>query len=386
MSARDGFVLTFDPPETGRADGPLGGLRLAVKDNFDVAGTITGAGSPDWALHQTPAARNAVLVDQLLALGVSLCGKTHMDELAYSLMGQNAQYGTPENPAAPDRMPGGSSSGSAVAVAAGRADIGLGSDTGGSVRVPAAFCGLYGWRPSWGALSAEGMLGLAPSYDVPGFMARDPQTLVRLAAALLPDEADPAGALHLRAPGDLWAMAGAETAAALRPAVPGAPDETPLLPDDLAASLLDTFRICQGAEVAALLGPWIARHNPSFGPGIAERFAMAVAIPPEAAAAAQAQRARIRAALHEALAGGVVLVHPTVPGPAPLLTCTGAEMERYRAAALTLLSLAGHAGLPQVTLPLGRVAGAPVGLSLTGAPGSDRRLLALAARWAKPED
>lgn len=379
MSLEDGFLLAIDPPLAGPADGPLNGLRVAVKDNFDLADTVTGAGSPTWAATQARAARNARLVGRLLELGAVVNGKTHMDELAFSLMGQNAHYGTPHNPVTPDRVPGGSSSGSAVAVASGAADIGLGSDTGGSVRVPAAFCGLFGWRPTHGALPTEGMLGLASSYDVPGFLTRESGTLERLAALLLPGEVPAPGAL--RTPRDLWEMATPETAATLRQTAPPA-DEAPLLPPSLRDALLDTFRICQGADVAALLGPWIAANTPEFGPGVAERFAAACAITPDAAAAARATRASIRTHLLSHLSDRTVLIYPTTPGPAPLLTCSGAEMDAYRATALTLLSVAGHAGLPQVTLPLIGKDGAARGLSLVGAPGSDRLLLAIATRLA----
>ena len=159
------FVARFQPPITlsEPAFSKLDGLTVAVKDNFDVAGSVTGAGNPEWADDQAPAQKHASVVETLLDHGAALSGKAHMDELAYSLMGINARYGTPENPAAPSRVPGGSSSGSAAAVAAKLADIGLGSDTGGSVRLPSSFCGLFGWRPTHGLISADGLLPLAKS-------------------------------------------------------------------------------------------------------------------------------------------------------------------------------------------------------------------------------
>src|SRR5690606_37246293 len=165
--------------------GPLAGLRLAVKDLFDVAGMPTGAGNPRWLeTHEAPDA-DAEAVARLRAAGASLVGKTITDELAWSLNGSNAHYGTPDNPAAPGRLPGGSSSGSASAVASGLADIGLGTDTGGSIRVPASYCGLFGLRPTHGRVPLEGAVPLAASFDTAGVFTRDAATLRKASETLL---------------------------------------------------------------------------------------------------------------------------------------------------------------------------------------------------------
>lgn len=369
-------IVTFDPPLTTGGEGPLAGLRVAVKDNFDIAGQVTGGGNPEWAAAQQPAIGTARIVKQLLDLSVSITGKTQMDELAYSLMGQNARYGTPVNPAAPDRMPGGSSSGSASAVAAGLADVGLGTDTGGSVRIPASFCGLWGWRPTHGLFSADGLLPLAHSYDVPGFFTRDGETMWRVATALRPG--DPQNDLDPRSPEDLWDVVDPATATALDAWRVGPRDA--LFDTSMMSALLDTFRICQGAEVADQFGDWIREANPDFGPGIRERFHAAIAMSPETRTNARLRRAAISEYVRGALGTTSVVILPTAPGPAPLLTTTGAEMEAYRNAALTILSIAGHAGLPQVSIPVATVEGAPVGLSLIGPPESDLSLIRLARR------
>ncbi|MEY4794224.1 MAG: hypothetical protein RL724_1160, partial [Pseudomonadota bacterium] len=153
-------VGAFIPGErtirAGAASGPLAGLSFAAKDLFDVAGTVTGYGNPDWAATHAPATRDAMVITQLLQAGASLAGKTKTVELAYGLTGENVWQGTPKNPAAPDRFPGGSSCGSAAATAAGLVDFAMGSDTGGSVRIPASYCGVFGIRPSWGAVSLAG--------------------------------------------------------------------------------------------------------------------------------------------------------------------------------------------------------------------------------------
>jgi len=164
----------------GAPTGPLAGLTFGLKDLFDVAGHRTGFGSPDWLATQPPAHAHAAVLTALLTAGASLSGRTHTEEMAFSLTGENAHYGTPVNPAAPGRVPGGSSSGSASAVAAGLVDVAIGSDTGGSVRAPASYCGVYGIRPTHGAVSLAGACPLAPSFDTAGWFARDAARLARV--------------------------------------------------------------------------------------------------------------------------------------------------------------------------------------------------------------
>ncbi|MDP6620082.1 MAG: amidase family protein, partial [Nitrospinota bacterium] len=163
----------------GKAGGPLAGLRFAVKDLYDVEGHVTGRGNPDWLATHGPAESTAPAVARLVEAGATMIGKTITDELAFSLFGENFHYGTPVNTRAPDRVPGGSSSGSASAVAGGLVDFAVGSDTGGSVRVPASFCGILGIRPTHGRISLEGCMPLAPSLDTVGWFANDPELLER---------------------------------------------------------------------------------------------------------------------------------------------------------------------------------------------------------------
>ncbi len=165
----------------GAGEGPLKGLTFAAKDILDVAGRVTGCGNPDWAASHAP------VVEALLAAGANLAGKTITDELAYSLNGQNFHYGTPANTNAPGRIPGGSSCGSAAATAAGLVDLALGSDTGGSVRIPASYCGLFGLRPSHGLVSLDGVMALAPSFDTLGWLAPNAALLKAVGEVLLPD-------------------------------------------------------------------------------------------------------------------------------------------------------------------------------------------------------
>lgn len=380
----DAFIHRFDTAlqsNTTTTDQQLAGLTVAVKDNFDIAGTITGAGNPEYAQDQSPAPANAAVVNTLLENGAAITGKTHMDELAYSLMGLNARYGVPLNTAAPLRVPGGSSSGSASAVAANLADIGLGTDTGGSVRLPASFCGLYGWRSTHGLMSPEGMVPLAASYDVSGFFTRDRDLMERIISIFAPSTTN-TGDLRYWAPADLWASPMDETREHIRSALPDFDYKLdPILPDGGAEACLSAFRLYQGYEIWQHFGDWITRRQPAFGPGIKERFAMASKITDAEFKEASAYRERLRARLDELLPEGTILLYPTAPGPAPLLTTPQSELEPYRNRALSLMSVAGHAGLPQISIPFGTIDGAPVGLSLVGRPGSDLLLAKAAASF-----
>ena len=173
----------------GASHGPLRGLKFAVKDIYDVAGHRTGFGNPDWLRTHGPAAQTAPVVQRLLDAGAHLVGKTHTDELTWSFTGENAHYGAPVNVNAPGRVTGGSSSGSASAVAAGVVDFAVGSDTGGSVRLPASFCGILGMRPTYGRIPLDGVCPLAPSFDTCGWFARDVGVFERVGRTLLRDEA-----------------------------------------------------------------------------------------------------------------------------------------------------------------------------------------------------
>ncbi len=374
-------AVCFEP--TG--SGPLNGLRLGVKDLFDLAGQHTGFGNPHWRATHPPPARHAPAVARLLAQGAWVVGKTHTDELAFSLSGDNHHYGAPINPAAPDRITGGSSSGSAAAVAAGLCDIALGTDTGGSVRAPASFCGLFGFRPTHDAVSREGVCALAPSFDTVGWFARDGATLRRVGEALLPPDARALESGRHAWAAAPWSMVEAGDAAASRTAAAAwAQALGPRHGVDLAVPELEawfnTFRTLQFAEVARELGPWIDAHRPLLGPGIRERVAQARALTPEAVAAAASEREAVRERMAALFEQAPVLVLPTVPGAAPLRGLAVDAMERYRRTAMRLLCVSGLIGCPQVSLPLLRADGWPMGLSLLSPPGTDRALLALAER------
>lgn len=374
----------------GAADGPLAGTRFAAKDLYDIAGHVTGCGSPDWLRTHPPAAATAPAVARLVAAGATMVGKTVTDELAFSLNGQNFHYGTPLNVNAPGRIPGGSSSGSAAAVAGGLVDFALGTDTGGSVRIPATLCGIWGIRPTHGRVPIAGVAQLAPSFDTVGWFAREPALMLRVGAVLLGD--DPSGD-PLRRPmsvADGFALADPAVNAALQPILAGVADR--LGPPaslsigdaqgDLRAWML-RFRDLQLREIWATVGPWIEATRPRFGPEIAARFEAAQAAARSPATESAERRAALRARLDRLLGTDGVLLLPGAPSIAPRLDADAETLLDFRDRTLSLTCIANLTGLPQVAIPAGRAEGCPVGLSLIGPRGSDRRLLALAAALAQ---
>lgn len=363
--------------------GPLAGLTFAVKDFFDVAGVPTGAGSPEWlATHPVPE-RSAPVVDRLLGAGGKMVGKTHTDEMAWSLNGENAHYGTPINPAAPGRIPGGSSSGSAAATAGKLVDFALGSDTGGSVRLPASYCGIYGIRTTHGRIPLDGAVPLAPSYDTVGWFARSAELMTTIGHVLLDGVRAPRRPSRVLIAQDLFAAIEPRVVEALQPgltrliALLGKPTPVEVVGDERAA-WRNAFRVLQSRDAWAAHGAWVTEVKPSFGPGVKERFAAAAVLDPAEVAEAEALRERIIAKML-ALIEDAVLIAPTAPGIAPLRNSSGEALETFRARSIELLCPAGHAGLPQVSLPLATLDGCPLGLSLIGGRGSDEDLLAIAA-------
>ena len=384
------FMPYPDAPVPHAASGPLAGLTFAVKDLFDVAGYPTSGGQPFVLAMSGIKTTTAPTVQRLLDAGARFVGKTITDELAFSMNGQNAHFGSPVNGAAPDRIPGGSSSGSAAAVSNGLCDFALGSDTGGSVRAPANHCALVGLRPTHGRISLDNVLDLAPSFDTCGWFARDVATFARVADVLL--GADPAplrDRVRLLAPTDLWDLLAPEVREAQRgprdqvEAVLGRAATVEVVLDGFDA-MYWSFRYLQGREAWRTDGALIERFKPPLGPGVKDRFAWAREVSDAQVATANAFRGRFRAHLAALLGSDGVLVMPTMPDIAPLASADEAGLEDYRNQATRLLCSAGLAGFPQLSLPLGSRAGAPLGISLLGPPGSDRSLVRLAERIAGP--
>jgi amidase len=369
----------------GAPAGPLADLTFAAKDLFDIAGHVTGAGNPDWLALHAPAERTAPVVQRLVDAGAEMVGKTHTDELSRGIFGENAHYGTPTNPSAPGRVPGGSSSGSAAAVAGGLVDFALGTDTGGSVRIPASFCGIYGIRPTHGRLPLDGVVGQAPSFDTIGWFARAPELLGRIGEVLLGlDLARAPRPRRLIIAADAFAIAEPATAGALAPAVErvatlvGSSEKGAASPSVPLADWYAHQRGMQGREAWDTFGDWIDRHNPRFGFEIADNFLRGMRTDDAALAAAREFRAARRAELAEMLEGDTVLCLPTAPFPAPPVGQRRSAMWARRIAISTITTISGMSGAPQVSMPLARADGLPVGLSILARPGADDMLLAFA--------
>ncbi len=375
----------------GAGAGLLGGRTFVAKDLFDVAGLTTGCGNPDWARTHEPARRHAWAVRVWLDAGARLVGKAVTDELAYSIGGRNFHYGTPVNVNAPGRIPGGSSSGSASAVAGGLADLALGTDTGGSIRVPASYCGLYGMRPSHGRIPLDGVMPLAPSLDTVGWFARDMDLLVRAGEVLLRETAATAPTpRRLIVFDDAFALAGPAAAAALAPIVSRlearlGPAERVIAgePGGGLTEWMWRFRKIQAREIWAVHGPWIRAVRPRFGPEIAERFRWAESVPEEEAERAKTAREALAGRLAELLRDGAIACLPSTPDIAPKLQASSEDLDRHRAGVMALTCLAPLTRLPQLSLPLARVDGCPLGISLMGGPGSDAALLAFAQSFVR---
>jgi amidase len=377
------FVDYPDLPVPNAPDGPLAGLTFGVKDIFDVAGYPTGCGNPLKRAESGAETASAPAVQMLLDAGARFVGKTHTAELAFSLDGINTHYGTPINPAAPDRVPGGSSSGSASAVAAGLVDIALGSDTGGSVRAPASFCGIVGLRPTFGRIDIGQVMPLAESLDTVGWFTRDIALYERVGAVMLGEDTPGPPLTRMIIAEEAWAcLMGEDEKTALWPAVDrlaalfGEPRSMAVTPNGLAA-WQETFRAVQGFQAWRAHGPWIESRKPKLMEAVRDRFEAARRVSEAAYERAVEKRADVRARVHQILGDDGFMVLPTLPTIAPLVRATEPDLEAFRARALSMLCMAGLAGVPQISLPVATVGGYPLGLSLVGSAGRDRALIGL---------
>jgi amidase len=355
-----------------RLEAPGSGVRLAVKDCIDVEGLPTTVGCPVIAEQARPAARDAAVVAAARRAGARIVGKTNLSELCWSASGTNAWSGTPVNPADPLRLPGGSSSGSAVAVALGEADVALGTDTGGSIRIPAACCGIVGLKTTWGRVPVDGVYPLSRSLDTVGPIGAD-VAAVELGMRLIEPDFT-AGTCELavgRIRPDTDPAVDPRTDAAVDAALDAAGVRTADLAGlDFAAVVTATDAIIdsEAYQVNAYLMPELAR----LGRNIQRSMTEAAAITADQVAAAEQTRADVRDWFAAQLARHPFLALPTLVGAPPLLTERGMP--------LTVLTMpANLAGLPALALPVpGGPAGLPASLQLIGPPGGEEQLVALA--------
>ncbi len=377
----------FSLPAT--AQGSLSGLTFAVKDLFHIAGVATSAGNPTWlATHEIPTVTSP-LVEQLRAAGASVAGKVITDELAYSLNGDNIHYGTPVNVNAPGRVTGGSSSGSAAAVAAKLVDFALATDTGGSTRVPASYCGIWGLRTTHGLVSAENVVPLHTSFDTMNWFAHDADTFLRVAKELLP--ASDFKARRVLKPSAVWALASDDFQVALSDVLSKAVKLIGSSAEEIsftqADETLEQWRLAYVAHGAAeaweLHGDWITTHNPTFSAPITGRWDAAKRLTAEEATIAKRNTARIKQQVRAVIGTDAIVIMPSAAGLAPLVNATGSDVDAMRTRTMHLTCIGGISGVCQVSIPYKNAEGLPVGVSLMGPAGSDLALIELAIEISK---
>ena len=375
-------------PLKGAASGPLAGLSAVVKDMYDIAGERTGCGSPEWLATHPPAARNCPPVQKILDAGATIIGKTVCDEYFYSVSGANAHYGAPVNIRAPGRLPGGSSAGSAAACGAGLCDFALGSDTGGSVRVPASFNGIYGLRPTHERIEHSGVADMAPSFDVPGWFAATPGVFRKVGAVLLDNRGVAAQINRVVVLEDAFAQAEEPVADLLRTLLEFMSDDLPgmahsrIAPDGF-DPWREAFRIVQAYETWQTFGAFVTKHRPNIGPGVKERMQFASTVTSAQADASREVVNKARDHIRQIVVPGTVLALPTAPSIAPKIEISGAELEEFRTRVMRLTCTSGISGLPQMNIPGGTINGCPIGLSFIGWAGGDEALLDLACKLSR---
>ncbi|MFE1664789.1 AtzH-like domain-containing protein [Microbacterium sp. P02] len=390
-----------DPLWQGAWEGPLRGLTVAVKDLFAIRGYRIGAGNPTFLDDARAEKTSAPAITDLLQGGASLRGIARTDEFAYSIAGDNAHYGTPPNGAVPGALPGGSSSGPASAVATGQAEIGLATDTAGSIRVPASYQGLWGLRTTHGLVPRQGLLPLAQSFDTIGWLTRDGETLQRVVDWCLSyDGSDSTESVlgesgeelpwSFLIPDEILDAVEPDTRAAFE-ALVGKLQQGTDAPPVASVSLGDLgewyepFRTVQGAEAWRNNRDWVREHPGALGPAVAERFRLAATITPAQEAAARTVLTELKKRAQGVVANAVLLL-PTVPGPAPMRTSVGARVDDVRQATLRMTTPAAIGGLPSISAPLltvpSNLGSAPVGVCLVSRAGTDIALVRLARRLA----
>ena len=372
----------------GASEGPLAGLRFAVKDLIDVANVATGGGNPDWPrIYPTPS-RHAWVVQRLLDTGASVIGKTITDEVSLGILGENAHDGTPLNPAAPDRVPGGSSSGSASAVASAVCDFALGTDSGGSVRVPASFCGLYGIRPTHGRMDFSGITVQSPSSDTCGWFARDAATFAAVGEALFGAAMPNALPTTLLVATDAFGFADSDVQSALGPLVDrlaaliGSRQNVMLAPQGLSV-WQRAQRVLQSSESWNTFEPWLDSCNPRMAFSVARALIFGSMLTDAERSAASLMRIEVRARLRLLLPPGTILCLPTTPFPAPPKGLPNSVLAPMRDRISCLTSHGGLTGVPQVNIPGATVNGLPVGLSIVAGRDADLDLLRVAVELEK---
>lgn len=399
-------LLPFRQPPPPAARQPLYGLTFAIKDIFDVKDYVTGFGNPDWKRTHEASGKTAVVVTALLKNGATCVGKTVMDELAFGITGENVHYGTPSNPQMPSHIPGGSSSGSAVAVASELVDFAIGTDTIGCVRTPASLCGILGFRPSHGVVSTFGVLPNTQSLDTVGWFARDPSILHRVGHVLLQlNQVEPRRTRRFIVADDLFQLSKVpkqktvqvvsnvtENLSGYQPpkhinfgqyiasnvsSLKGFHEESMNLKNGISTlkALSSVMFLLQRYEFKTNHEEWVKSTKPRLGPDASDCVRAAISTAYENIKSLYKVRTEMRSALQSLLKDDGILVLPTIADPPLKLNSKKGLSAEFHDRASALLSIASMSGCCQVTIPLGKHDGCPISVSFIAFHGADKFLL-----------
>ena len=358
--------------------GLLSNLNFVLKDMCDVKNFKTSCGNPDFFKKCDFANDYAPFLKDLLNEGPVLKGITVCDEFFYSLIGENGHYGTPTNLNAPSCVPGGSSSGSAAALTTDLYDFSIGSDTGGSVRIPASFCGLIGMRPTHNRINTKGVYPMAPSFDTVGWFANNPEIFQKVGNVLLNNiERSNIDFKQYVVAEDLLELCDAEVQNNFNNYIKlNMPNiNKTRLSTNTKAIIADNFRILQGAEVKENIIPWIEKNKPNISPEIRSRIDMASKITDIEVNRALIFRKTLIDEIEKSLPEGTIAVFPTSPFSAPKSGQDDESLGSFRKRLMELTSIAGMTSRPQITIPRLKDKSGPVGISLLGWKYSDEILL-----------
>lgn len=372
----------------GSGTGKLANLVFAAKDVFKIKGSTYSNGHPLWLNTHEPDDFTASAIMKLLDEGADLVGKTVCDELCYSISGENWHYGSPINPHDPRRFAGGSSSGSGAATAGRLVDFALGSDCLGSVRVPAAYNGVFGMRPTYKRIKNDGEAPYCESMDVLGYVASDPDVFLKVSEVLLGEDQEPTQFKRLFIADDCFAAVDKKVTDTLKPVIEffsenlEATEHVTVAKEGL-AHWIKTFQYVQGYEVWESYGGWINKYKPRLSRGPKERLAWASTITRTEYLNAKVEKDRIARYFKEFLPRDTILCLPTVASVAPLRTDSLEEINKTRLQSTYLLCVSPLTGTPQITLPLVMLDDVPLGFTIIGAEGTDLELVRFAVKVAK---
>ena len=358
--------------------GPLSDLTFVVKDMCEIKGFKSSCGNPDFYEKCLPADDFAPFLKDILNKGATLKGITICDEFFYSLIGENGHYGTPANLNAPGCVPGGSSSGSAAALTTNLYDFSIGSDTGGSVRVPASFCGLLGIRPTHNRINTKGVYPMAPTFDTIGWFAKDIKTFKKIGFTVLNHKDKTKNSFKdFVIAEDILELANPNIIHLFNNYINNSFPEIKKirLSKQTKDVIADNFRILQGGEIVENVIPWILKNKPKISPEINNRIEMAIKITKDEINQAVKFRENLKKEIELTLPEGLIALFPTTPFSSPKCGQSDKQLSSYRKKLMEFTSIAGMTSRPQISIPKFKDNTGPIGISLLGWRYSDEVLL-----------